>query len=175
MRVTSQRRALAAPMWDDGEDEPTPVPAASAADRPVRERRRAWVPLAILGMGLACLLYSMQLGSVATSGYDLQRLQGERDEWRQRNEQLELELAKVQSLAWIEVEAVQRLGMQKATHVTYLEVAPGAAVAADQGTSATVAAAPPGAEARERQAQPDVLALWRGLLAQLVPPIDAGP
>ncbi len=80
------------------------------------------MPLGILGFGLALLLYSMQLGSFTTSGYDLQRLHSERDEWRQRNEQLDLELAKVQSLAWIEVEAVQRLGMQKASHVTYLEV-----------------------------------------------------
>src|SRR5918912_585987 len=137
MRVSAQRRTLAAPMWDDGEDEPTRVSAASAAGRPVRERRRAWVPLAILGMGLACLLSSMQLGRVATSGYDLQRLQAERDEWRQRNQQLELELAKVQSLAWIEVEAVRRLGMQKASRVAFLEVAPPPSAAEAAGEPAT--------------------------------------
>ena len=157
--------------WDDLDDQIEP--AASAA-RPPRQRR-AWVPLVILVVGLTLLLYSMQLGSVTTSGYDLQRLQAERDEWRQRNQQLELELAKVQSLAWIEVEAVQRLGMQKAGHVTYLEIAPSAAVAGDQGVSATVAAAPPAADAHAGSGMPDVLGLWRGLLAQIVPPIDAGP
>ncbi|MBX5491472.1 MAG: hypothetical protein IRZ14_09955, partial [Chloroflexi bacterium] len=93
------------------------------------------MPLVILGIGLVVLLYSMQLGSVTTSGYDLQRLQMERNEWRQRNEQLVLELAKVQSIAWIEVEAVQRLGMRKADYVSYLELptptasAPAAAMA----------------------------------------------
>jgi hypothetical protein len=171
MRPWSQRPSVAVADWDVEDDEPEP--AASAA-RPLRERRRAWVPLGILGFGLALLLYSMQLGSFTTSGYDLQRLQGERDEWRQRNDQLELELAKVQSLAWIEVEAVQRLGMQKASHVTYLEVSPGAIVAPDQGVSATVVAAP-SAEPPAPSALGEVLALWRGLLAQLVPPIDAGP
>jgi hypothetical protein len=169
MRHWSERHALAVDEWDVEDEEPAPN-----AGRPLRERRRAWVPLGILGFGLALLLYSMQLGSVTTSGYDLQRLQSERDEWRQRNEQLDLELAKVQSLAWIEVEAVQRLGMQKAPYVTYLEVAPSAVVAADQGVSETVAVAP-SAEASPHSPLGDVLALWRGLLAQLVPPIDAGP
>lgn len=171
MRTWSDRHPLAVEDWDVEDDAPAEAPAG--AGRPLRERRRAWVPLGILGFGLALLLYSMQLGSFTTSGYDLQRLHAERDEWRQRNEQLDLELAKVQSLAWIEVEAVQRLGMQKASHVTYLEVPPGAAVAADQGVSATVTAAPSAEPAHS--AFGDVLALWRGLLAQLVPPIDARP
>ncbi|HZS02082.1 MAG TPA: hypothetical protein VFE37_25415 [Chloroflexota bacterium] len=171
MRHWAERRALAAYGWDaDGEAE---LEAPASATRPHRERRHAWVPLGILGSGLALLLYSMQLGSLTTSGYDLQRLHGERDEWRQRNEQLELELAKVQSLAWIEVEAVNRLGMQKAQHVTYLEVSPSAAAAPDQGLSAAVPAPP--AEPAAHSPFGAVLALWRGLLAQLVPPIDAGP
>src|SRR5215213_6357579 len=97
--------------------------------RAAPERSRAWVPLVILVTGLVLLLYSMQLGSMTTSGYDLQRLQSERNEWRQRNEQLQLELAKVQSLAWIEVEAVRRLGMEKADRVTFLEIAPPAMAA----------------------------------------------
>jgi hypothetical protein len=171
MRPWAERHALAVTDWDGEDDEIAP---AASAGRPLRERRRAWVPLGILGFGLALLLFSMQVGSFTTSGYDHQRLQAERDEWRQRNEQLDLELAKVQSLAWIEVEAVQRMGMQRATHVTYLEVPPGAVVASDQGVSATVVAAP-SAEVAAPSALGDVLALWRGLLAQLVPPIEAGP
>jgi hypothetical protein len=171
MRPWSERQALAVRDWDvDDEPELETTPSAT---RPERERRHAAVPLVILGLGLALLLYSMQLGSLTTSGYDLQRLQSERDEWRQRNEQLDLELAKVQSLAWIEVEAAKRLGMQKAPHVTYLDVSPGAAVAPDQGVSQAVV--PPSAEAASHSAFGEVLGLWRGLLAQLVPPIDAGP
>jgi hypothetical protein len=136
-----------------------------------RERGRAWVPLVILVGGLVLLLYSMQLGGVTTSGYDLQRLQAERNEWRQRNEQLELELAKVQSIAWIEVEAVRRLGMQKAGRVAYLEVVPPSF--ADQPREPPLVGnevAPP------RQAEGfDILAIWRGILAHVVPPLDAGP
>jgi hypothetical protein len=136
-----------------------------------RERGRAWVPLVILVAGLVLLLYSMQLGGVTTSGYDLQRLQAERNEWRQRNEQLELELAKVQSIAWIEVEAVRRLGMQKASRVAYLEVVP--------PTPADLDSEPPaigGQIVAPRQASGfDILAIWRGILAHVVPPLDAGP
>ena len=106
--------------WERGDTgEP---PSAGETWRAARERGRAWVPLFILVMGLVFLLYSMQLGSMTTSGYDLQRLEAERNEWRQRNEQLKLELARVQSLAWIEAEAVRRLGMQKAERVIYLEM-----------------------------------------------------
>ena len=151
---------------------PTPVaPEATGANgawRAARERGRAWVPLVILLVGLVLLLYSMQLGSVTTSGYDLQRLQGERAEWRQRNEQLQLELAKVQSLAWIEVEAVRRLGMQKAGRVTYLEVAPPTAVADAESTRSAVA------ERAERRG-PDLFGFWRGVLAYISPTVEAGP
>ena len=139
--------------------------------RAAHQRSRAWVPLVILVTGLVLLLYSMQLGSMTTSGYDLQRLQAERNEWRQRNEQLQLELAKVQSLAWIEVEAVRRLGMEKADRVTFLEVAPPAMVA---GAGEVVPE--PGAERTAPAGRfPDLPSIWRGVLAQIVPPIDAGP
>ena len=134
---------------------------SSPASRPA-EGGRAWVPLVILGIGLVVLLYSMQLGSVTTSGYDLQRLQMERNEWRQRNEQLVLELAKVQSIAWIEVEAVQRLGMRKADYVSYLEL-PTPTASAPAAAMATPPSSPP------RPARPDLLALWRGLLTAVAP------
>lgn len=136
---------------------PRPSPAPPPADS-----GRAWVPLVILGIGLVVLLYSMQLGSVTTSGYDLQRLQLERNEWRQRNEQLLLELAKVQSLAWIEVEAVQRLGMRRAEHVSYLELAAPPAAELDRADEPAAGASP---------AQPAILALWRELLRALTPPL----
>jgi hypothetical protein len=60
---------------------------------------------------------------VASTGYDIQRLQVERDDWQLRNEQLRLELAKRRSLTWIEAEATGRLGMVRAepTALTYLK------------------------------------------------------
>ena len=141
------------------------------ARRPLGQRNRTWVPLVILTTGLVLLLYSMQLGSMTTSGYDLQRLQAERNEWRQRNEQLQLEMAKFQSLAWIEVEAVRRLGMEKAARVTYLEMTPPAPAAEGEPPAAATAAAAPQAESRV----PDLLGLWRGVLALIVPTFDTTP
>ena len=161
-RVTVRTARGAAPQSEAVNVEGPPRPA-------VRTRGGAWVPLVILVVGLVLLLYSMQLGSVTTSGYDLQRLQAEQKEWRQRNEQLQLELAKVQSLAWIEVEAVRRLGMQKAAQVTYLEVTP-PATATEEEAAATTAAPPAG-----ERGFPDVLAFWRGVLAQLLPSPEVGP
>jgi hypothetical protein len=157
--------------WRTAAAAPSESGRSQPSGRAVPERSRAWVPLVILVTGLVLLLYSMQLGSMTTSGYDLQRLQSERNEWRQRNEQLQLELAKVQSLAWIEVEAVRRLGMEKADRVTFLEIAP-PAMAAGAGEAAAEQAADNAASAGRF---PDLLSIWRGVLAQIVPPIDAGP
>lgn len=72
-----------------------------------------------------CLLagsYLAYTGSVATSGYEVQRLRAERDAWRTRNEQLRVELHKVRSLTWVEHEAVSRLQMQKPSQLTYLKL-----------------------------------------------------
>src|SRR5438105_169533 len=115
MRDWSERYGVPDDDWDDTPE--VSLPEDGGTRRVITQRRRAWVPLVILIGGLVVMLYSMQLGSVTTSGYDLQRLQAERNEWRQRNQQLELEIAKLQSLAWIEVEATQRLGMQRAERV----------------------------------------------------------
>ena len=157
--------------WRTAAAAPSEPGRSQPSGRAAPERSRAWVPLVILVTGLVLLLYSMQLGSMTTSGYDLQRLQSERNEWRQRNEQLQLELAKVQSLAWIEVEAVRRLGMEKADRVTFLEIAP-PAMAAGAGEAAADQIADNAASAGRF---PDLLSIWRGVLAQIVPPVDAGP
>ena len=168
-------RSRAVPdMWDDVEDIEVSEPASPS--RPTPQRGKAWVPLGILVVGLGLLLYSMQLGNVTTSGYDKQRLEAERNEWRQRNEQLLLELAKVQSLAWIEVEATQRLGMRRAERVTYLEVSPPEPPdAGGQGSAPTVEGRTTSTSQGGDGALASVLGAWRGLLAQIVPPLEAGP
>lgn len=83
----------------------------------------AWLPSILLAASLVALMYLVQTSGVATAGYDIQRLQIERDDWQGRNEQLRLELAKRRSLTWIESEAVGRLGMVRAdpTALTYVE------------------------------------------------------
>jgi hypothetical protein len=84
----------------------------------------AWLPSVLLAGSLVALMYLLQTSGVATAGYDIQRLQVERDDWALRNEQLRLELAKRRSLTWIEAEAVGRLGMVRAepTALTYVKV-----------------------------------------------------
>jgi hypothetical protein len=85
----------------------------------------AWLPSILLAGCMVALMYLLQTSGVATAGYDIQRLQTERDDWQLRNEQLRLELAKRRSLTWIESEATARLGMVRPepTALTYLRVA----------------------------------------------------
>src|SRR5579859_2477149 len=85
----------------------------------------AWLPSILLAACLVALVYLLQTSGVATTGYDIQRLQAERDDWQLRNEQLQLELAKRQSLTWIESEETGRLGMVRAepTALTYVKAA----------------------------------------------------
>jgi hypothetical protein len=85
----------------------------------------AWLPSILLAASLVALMYLLQTSGVASTGYEIQRLQNERDDWQLRNEQLQLELAKRRSLTWIEAEATGRMGMVRAepTALTYLKVA----------------------------------------------------
>jgi hypothetical protein len=78
-----------------------------------RLRAAAWLPTLLLAASLVALVYLVQTSGIATTGYDIQRLQAERAEWQLRNEQLRLELAKRRSLTWVEAEATSRLGMQR--------------------------------------------------------------
>jgi hypothetical protein len=84
----------------------------------------AWLPSILLAACLVALMYLVQTSAIATTGYDIQRLQAERDDWQLRNEQLQLELAKRQSLTWIESEATGRLGMVRPepTVLAYVKV-----------------------------------------------------
>lgn len=83
----------------------------------------AWLPCILLAACLVALVYLLQTSGIATTGYDIQRLQAERDDWQLRNQQLELELSKRQSLTWIESEATGRLGMVRPqpTELTYVQ------------------------------------------------------
>jgi cell division protein FtsL len=89
-----------------------------------RVRASAWLPTVLLAACAVALAYLVQTSGVATTGYDIQRLQAERSEWQLRNEQLRLELAKLRSLSWVQSEAVGRLGMVRpdASKLVYLRV-----------------------------------------------------
>ena len=85
-----------------------------------RLRLVAFVLFALVG--LAPAIYLAQTGGVLATGYTIQRLRAERNAWRIRNQQLELELAKARSLGWIENDAVSRLGMQRPIQQTVVHV-----------------------------------------------------
>ena len=92
-----------------------------------RVRAAAWVPSILLAGCAVALVYLLQTSGVATTGYDIQRLESERTTWELRNEQLKLEMAKLRSLPWVESEAVNRLGMKQPEKVIYVAVNPPAA------------------------------------------------
>jgi len=81
-----------------------------------------WISGALLLLGVAVGLYLIQVSSVTTAGYEVQRLQGEKKAWQARNEQLELELAKKRSLVWAESQAADRFGMVRAGKPVYVAV-----------------------------------------------------
>lgn len=71
----------------------------------------------LMGFVLA-LAYLAASTGLSASGYDAQRLQGQRDELRRQNELLELDLARLGSPARIDAEA-KRLGL---VHVPFVPV-----------------------------------------------------
>lgn len=125
------------------------------------------VPVATFLVFLAALLnfYLFQVSVVATSAYELDRLERERELWRASNQQIELELAKAHSLPWVEFEAIHRLGMIPANEPVYLglDAPPAEPSSGDQSD--------PDLRAEEAEPQPqDFLAALRGWLALFSPP-----
>jgi hypothetical protein len=101
-----------APTRSVGAQSGIPAGASSASGR--RLARPGRLTLAFLLLLVATpALYLANTSGALTTGYNIQKLQAERRSWQLRNQQLELELAKARSLAWVEAEAVARLGMQR--------------------------------------------------------------
>jgi hypothetical protein len=87
-----------------------------------RVKATGWLPAVLLAACAVALIYLVQTSGAATAGYDVQYFQAEQKEWELRNEQLRLELAKVQSLTWVENEAISRLHMVKPGKLTHIRV-----------------------------------------------------
>jgi len=107
--------------------------------------------LVLLLLGLAPPAYLLQTGGAITTGYEIQKLERERTAWINRNQQLEVEIARARSLIWVEHEAVHRLGMQRP---------------AEQIAVRMDAPVPPAAEPR---------LLRRGAEPTIAVPIEEGP
>jgi len=72
----------------------------------------------LVAFAAAAALALLQVRSVASAGYDIQRLEAERDAARQSLYRLEYEVAELESLGRVEREATQRMKMVKpATHL----------------------------------------------------------
>jgi len=84
------------------------------------------VSAAICAVFLLVVLYLSQATTVATSGYETQRLERVRDELRRQNALLEVESARLDSPARIEAEA-KRLGLVRAASVPVVQAEPIAA------------------------------------------------
>ncbi len=92
--------------------------------------------LFVLAGGLASLLYIAQTSGVATTGYDLQSLEGQRQLWLARNEQARARVAVLESLDRVETEAMTRLQMVAPKGIIFV------AVAGPTGVSSTPAPPP---------------------------------
>src|SRR3954470_12057541 len=93
----------------------------SLAETTTRRPGRFLILIALL-LGLAPPAYLLQTGGALTTGYEIQKLERERSSWINRNQQLEVEIARARSLAWVEHEAVYRLGMQRPAQTVVIKV-----------------------------------------------------
>ncbi len=84
----------------------------------------AWLPLVSVLIGIASLFYLTQTSELTTTGYSIQDLTSQENDWKLRNQQLSLEVDKARSLATVEAEATKRLGMIPPKNVVYLQVTP---------------------------------------------------
>ena len=89
---------------------------------PRRSGLTAILPTIVAFISLSSLLLLVQTSRVTSAGYDIERLQEIREEWKQKNYQLEYEIATLEGLDRIEREAVTRLNMIPATQQVYLNV-----------------------------------------------------
>ena len=100
---------------------PVAAPARMIAEPSARRPGRLLLVVLLL-LGLAPPAYLLQTGGALTTGYEIQKLERERTAWTNRNQQLEVEIARARSLAWVEHEAVYRLGMQRPAQATVIQV-----------------------------------------------------
>jgi len=77
---------------------------------------------ALLLVTFLSLLYLSQASTVATTGYDVKRLEEEKAQWEIRNEQLRFKVAELKSLDRIEREAGSRLKMAPPSKLMFLSV-----------------------------------------------------
>lgn len=101
---------------------PLPFPRTPRLVAATSERVLPWAVASLLFVTAVLNFYIFQVSVVATSSYEVQRLERDRDAWRTQNEQLALELAKARSLGWVEFQAIDRLGMVRGRDPLFIRV-----------------------------------------------------
>lgn len=78
--------------------------------------------IALVAIALISLLYLAQTSAVATTGYDIKRLEDQKTQWEMKNEQLRMKIAQLRSLQRVEAEAGSRLKMGPPEKVIFVPV-----------------------------------------------------
>lgn len=84
----------------------------------------ALIPSTLAIVSLASLILLAQMGLLATTSYEVQRLEQVKTSWEARNHQLEAEIAALRALDIIEAQAKARLGMVPAQGHLFLRLPP---------------------------------------------------
>ena len=99
---------------------------AARSSPPVTSRRvgdlRGVLFLAFAALAVLGLLQVSQVGDATSTGYNIRRLEQERQDWDAQVRQLEAEVAALTSLDRVEREARSRLGLVPAKQRIYLNV-----------------------------------------------------
>jgi cell division protein FtsL len=80
------------------------------------------VSIAAIALTVIGLLYLIQTSQVAQLGYDMSRLQSQRDTMTLEMSELEYELARYESLQTVEEVAVSQLGMAPMTNYEFVQI-----------------------------------------------------
>ncbi|MBI4320468.1 MAG: hypothetical protein HY675_18420 [Chloroflexi bacterium] len=122
--------------------------------------------VALLLVAVFSLLYLTQASWVATTGYEIKRLEDQKNQWGIKNAQLRLKLAELQSLDRIEREGRGRLKMDVPAKVIFVPVEepaknPGEDARAERKGGVPGEGVGPGIETRVETWLADLLSLLR--------------
>jgi hypothetical protein len=87
-------------------------------------RPRLAFGLALLALAILSLLYVRQSDDLAATGYDVANLQQSSRDWQRRNEQLQVDVARLQAVDQVAQLASQRLSMGPPRHTLFVRSTP---------------------------------------------------
>ncbi len=134
-----------------------------------------WLPLAGILIGMASLFHLALTSELTTTGYSIQELQVEESDWKLRNEQLALDVARARSLAVVEEEATRRLKMVRPKDTVYLEPSNGVLASRSSPSSRGEARGAPELEKPEPTSRKDALQVLQQAVSGVLAPRPQTP